>query len=131
MQRKTLLLCLLILSVLLVGCYEGRGYAYEHLNSQNPGGLRTEDPGRIEVSADNVSIGGTYEHLQNNGCQQNPECCGEFSSAQEYYHNLQQQAINESNATRCESINGAFLVACPNKEPYYYYSREECLDEIR
>jgi hypothetical protein len=130
MQKRLVILCVLV-AIILAGCYEGRGYAYEHLNSQDPGGLRREDPGRPEVSADNVSIGGTYEHLKNTGCREQPECCGEFSAAQQYYHNIQQQAINQSNATLCEQIIGQFLVSCPGEEPYYYYNRGTCLYETR
>ena len=58
---------LLVLSLLVLNsCYEGRGYAYEHLQNQEVGAIHTGD----QIEGGDVE-GGVYEHLQNTLCKQN------------------------------------------------------------
>ena len=131
MTSMRILIIILLLTLALSGCYEGRGFVYEHLNSQDPGALRTEDPARPRVSADNVSIGGNYDHLREQGCQDQPECCGEFSEEQQAYKALQEQAIAEQNPELCQEIPGRFTVDCFGRAPYDYYNQGVCVREAR
>lgn len=129
---KTLILALICISILLTGCYEGQGYAYEHLNNQNPGGLRTQDPGRIEVSPGEETIGGAYEALNNNLCELNPPCCGDFDPEDTYYQELQERAIAEQNPEICAALpRAAYILDCPGEEPVEIYNQETCYHEAR
>lgn len=129
---KSSVVVLVLLLVLLSGCYEGRGYAYEHLNNQDPGALRTERPQRAEVSPGNETIGGVYEHLNKNLCGLQPECCGDFSSQDQWYAELQERAAIEQNPELCNNLpDEAFIVDCPGELPYTYYDKTTCLDAAR
>jgi hypothetical protein len=110
--------------VLLSGCYEGRGYAYEHLQHQDVGELHSG-----EQLEEGEEPGGVYEHLQNNLCEQNRYCCDDFTAQEVKLRELEQRAIIEENKKLCwELPEKALEYTCPNEEPVIYYSRQRCID---
>lgn len=123
---------LLFFTLLLTGCYEGRGYAYDHLNDQDPGALRKDASNRIEESADNDTVGGVYGHLTNNLCSNRPVCCGDITREQQRYIDIQERAKVEKNSELCQELPAEpFIVDCPNEPAYSLYDKEVCLREAR
>lgn len=127
MKRIFLLILLLSLSLVITSCYEGRGYAYEHLQKQDV--IKRHVLTENESTATNLtSTGGVFEHLNNDLCATNRYCCGDYTEDEIALKDLEQRAIVEENANLClELPNEDLIVNCPNEKPIIYYSRTRCL----
>ncbi len=121
------IIILLALLILLTGCYDGRGYAYEHLQEQNVGSRHTaveEEPTDLNLT----SPGGVFENLNKNFCEINRYCCGDFTEQEIALKDFEQQAIVEENIEICWILpEEDLLIDCPNEELILYYSKTRCL----
>lgn len=126
-MKHPIIMILLVLSMLvLTSCYEGRGYAYEHLQNQDVGRLHSGE--QIE---EEIGEGGVYEHLQKNLCAQNRYCCDDFTQEELDLRDLEQRAIVEKNEELCWQLPAQALeYECPNEDPVIFYSRSRCLEHF-
>ncbi len=132
--KLTLISLLVITSIILTACYEERGYAYKNLNNMKLGvhGAYSED-NKLNLSdnssAEKDDSGTVYDSLNKNLCGTNPHCCGEFTSEEIDFYDLEQRAIVEKNPRLCLDLPDADLVVkCPFEEDYIYYSKKRCLE---
>lgn len=132
---KLIHIVLIVLALfLLTACYDERGYAYKHLNEYEPGHVQQGYTGNDSVlrNTSTDGVGGVYESLQDHGCDLHPHCCGEFTSEEKYYYDLHQRALVENNIEICSALpDDDLVVDCPYEEPYTYYSKSDCVRELR
>jgi len=130
MKRIVVLILLLSLSLVVTSCYEGRGYAYKHLQEQDvtKRHVLTGDESNL---TNLTSTAGVFEHLNKNLCATNRHCCGDYTEEEIALKDLEQRAIVEENADLCLKLPPEDLVVkCPNEEPIVYYSRTRCLEHF-
>jgi len=130
MKKIIIFLLIVILLFSLTACYSERGYAYRNLNDYVPGKVHSSYTNNDSVLTENetVGIGGNYKHLNNNLCDLNPHCCGDFTSQEIWYKDLETRATVEQNVDLCYQIpKDDLIVDCPNEKPYLFYSQARCL----
>lgn len=133
MKKIFIVLLLIVMLSILTACYEERGYAYKHLNDYEPGKIHSSYTGNDSVlkNSSTDGIGGTYEYLQQQGCEARPHCCGDFSAEEIWYRDLEIRAGVENNSLLCNQLpNEDLVVDCPYEDTYSFYSKARCFEQF-
>lgn len=138
MMKRVILF--ILLSVFLAGCGVEFGQNYNHLQNQDPTKFH-----EVDIAGDtNRNVGndpaaveptsrGLYEELNNNLCDLQPECCGQYTKEQKDYRDFEKRAVVEQNVDLCMQLPAQpFIISCGNdfEEDTILYSRQRCLDNF-
>ena len=68
-----------------------------------------------------------YNNLNDNLCDLQPECCGEFNEDQQRFRRTFEVAVEQNIPELCDQLpEEPFIIKCQNKPDRTYYGQDAC-----